>query len=61
MLDKLNTNSSYDNLDIQGLNPENVGDFVDQFMKFIPEKKETQKQTQQQKKPTMKRPTYMDD
>lgn len=57
MLDKLNTSSSYENLDIQGLNPENVGDFVDQFMKFIPEKKEQQKS----KKREIKRPTYMDD
>ena len=60
MLDKLNTSTNYDNLDIQGLNPENVGDFVNQFMNFIPEKKETVK-PKQPAKPQMKRPTYMDD
>jgi len=59
ILDSINTNVD-NNIDIHGLNPESIGDYVDTFMKIIPDKKEKE-QKQQSKKPQMKRPTYTDD
>lgn len=59
ILDSINTNVD-NNIDIHGLNPDSIGDYVDTFMKIIPDKKD--KDTKQQsKKPQMKRPTYTDD
>lgn len=59
ILDSINTNVD-NNIDIHGLNPESIGDYVDTFMKIIPDKKDKDPK-QQSKKPQMKRPTYTDD
>lgn len=58
ILDSINTNVD-NNIDIHGLNPENIGDYVDTFMKIIPDKKENNNKSS--KKPQMKRPTYNDE
>lgn len=57
ILDSINTNVD-NNLDIHGLSPDSIGDYVDTFMKIIPDKKEN---TEKSKKPQMKRPTYKED
>jgi len=59
ILDSINTNVD-NNIDIHGLNPDSIGDYVDTFMKIIPDKKDKEPK-QQSKKPQMKRPTYTDD
>ena len=56
ILDSINTNVD-NNLDIHGLSPDSIGDYVDTFMKIIPDKKENEKS----KKTQMKRPTYKED
>lgn len=54
ILDSINKNTN-NNIDIHGLSPDSIGDYVSTFMNFIPDKENKPKKSQ------MKRPTYRDD
>jgi len=54
ILDSINKNTN-NNIDIHGLSPDSIGDYVSTFMNFIPDKENKTKKSQ------MKRPTYRDD